>query len=328
MKNFEYAHPRTEAEALALLSPRSGRAEVLAGGTDLVGLMKRMVVSPDRVVNVSDIDSMRQIQRGPNGELAIGASTNLEDLLDSSLVDPFPSIKQVLQNISSIQQRSQSTVGGELCRRPQCWYFRNGHGLLAGDQVAQGDNRYHAIFDNQGPARFVNASRLAPALISLGAQIRVIGPDRDAEAILPLADLYRTPRTGNQRESSLESGQLITHLLLPAAGMRLSAAYEVRHGQGPDAPLAAAAVSLETSLGVVRSARIVLGQVAPTPWISAEAEQCLLGRPLTAETAAEAGQAAVCRATPLKDNHYKIQLASVSVKRAIMLAAGIEFGGL
>jgi len=328
MKNFEYAHPRTEAEAVSLLSPQAGRVEVLAGGTDLVGLMKRMVVSPDRVVNIGDIDSLKQVESGPNGELAIGASVSLEDLLDSKAADAFPAIKQAIQAIGSIQMRSQGTVGGEICQRPHCWYFRTGKGLLAGDAVAQGDNRYHAILDNQGPAKFVNPSRLAPPLISLGAEIRVIGPDAEEAQILPLEALYQIPKTANHKETALKPGQLITHILLPAAGGRLSASYEVRHGEAPEAPLAAAAATVETSAGVVRAARIVMGQVAPTPWISEEAAKAILGRPITEETAAEAGRAAVCQATPLKDNHYKVQLASVSVKRALMLAAGLDIGGL
>jgi xanthine dehydrogenase YagS FAD-binding subunit len=328
MKNFEYAAPRSEAEAVELLSPRRGATEVLAGGTDLVGLMKKMIVTPDRVVNIKEIPTLRGIQSRGN-EVVIGAVTNLDDLLDSPLLDEFPSIKQAIEGIASQQLQAQGTLGGELCHRPRCWYFRSGHGLLAerGRMVAEGDNRFHAIFGNAGPAKFVNASRLAPALIALGARLRVIGPDIDESQELPLEQFYRIPRDESQRENVLEPNQLVTHVIVPKIGLA-NATYEIRHGEGPDAPLASAAAALRVVDGIVREARVVLGHVAPTPWLSGAAAEAILGQPVTMETAELAGQAAVSRATPLKDNQYKVQLAKVAVKRALLLAAGLQTGGL
>ncbi|HIK92387.1 MAG TPA: molybdopterin dehydrogenase, partial [Planctomycetes bacterium] len=177
MKNFEYAQPTTESEAVALLTEPKKETAILAGGTDLVGLMKRMVVTADRVVNICEIKSLQQIERDDSGSVWIGAAVCLDEFLDDKNTDEFPSAKQVIQGISSIQLQSQGTLVGELMRRPNCWYFREGHGLLAdsGRMVNEGDNRYHAILGNRGPARFVNASRLAPSLITLGAQVRIIG---------------------------------------------------------------------------------------------------------------------------------------------------------
>jgi xanthine dehydrogenase YagS FAD-binding subunit len=328
MKNFEYAAPRSEAEAVELLSSRAGATEVLAGGTDLIGLMKKMIVTPDRVVNIKNIPTLRGIQARGN-EVVIGAVTNLDDVLESPLLDEFPSIKQVIEGISSQQLQAQGTLAGELCHRPRCWYFRSGQGLLAdrGRMVAEGDNRHHAIFGNSGPAKFVNASRLAPPLIALGARLRLIGPESDESRELPLEQFYRIPRDESQRENVLEPNQLVTHIVVPKIGLA-NATYEVRHGEGPDAPLAAAAAALRIVAGIVREARVVLGHVAPTPWLSKEAADAVLGLPVTLETAELAGEAAVGRATPLKDNEYKVQLAKVAVKRAVLLAAGLETGGL
>jgi xanthine dehydrogenase YagS FAD-binding subunit len=328
MKNFEYAAPRSEAEAVELLSSGAGATEVLAGGTDLIGLMKKMIVTPDRVVNIKNIPTLRGIQARGN-EVVIGAVTNLDDVLESPLLDEFPSIKQVIEGISSQQLQAQGTLAGELCHRPRCWYFRSGQGLLAdrGRMVAEGDNRHHAIFGNSGPAKFVNASRLAPPLIALGARLRLIGPESDESRELPLEQFYRIPRDESQRENVLEPNQLVTHIVVPKIGLA-NATYEVRHGEGPDAPLAAAAAALRIVAGIVREARVVLGHVAPTPWLSKEAADAVLGLPVTLETAELAGEAAVGRATPLKDNEYKVQLAKVAVKRAVLLAAGLETGGL
>ncbi|MCH2203672.1 MAG: FAD binding domain-containing protein [Fuerstiella sp.] len=329
MRNFEYAQPTTEHEAVTLLTDFRKESAILAGGTDLVGLMKRMVVAPDRVVNVCEIDSLKRIEQDDTGKLWIGAAVRLNEFSDNQLTVHFPSVSQVIQGISSIQLQSQGTFVGELLRRPTCWYFREGHGLLAdnGQMVVDGDNRYHAILGNHSSAKFVNASRLAPPLIALGAQVRIIGPGPNEEQILDLQNLYRIPMSDHERENVLQPGQLVTHVILPPHGNRLSAAYEVRHGEGPDQPLAAAAVSMEVTSGMVRNASIVLGQVAPAPWIATGAAQSLCGKSITEESAEHAGIMSVTDATPLSQNEYKVQLAQVAVRRAVLKAAGHETGG-
>ena len=330
MKNFEYAQPRSECEALQLLSEEKKKTVVLAGGTDLVSLMKRMVVTPDRVVNICEIESLKHVTKEADGCTWIGAAARLDDVLSDEVIKQFPAIGQVIKGISSVQLQSQGTFVGELLRRPECWYFRDGHGLLAGNgrMVVDGDNRYHAILGSQGPAKFVNASRLAPALIAIDAYVRVIGPDENSEQFLKVQDLYRIPRSNSEHENALVPGQLVTHVLIPQNTGAMSAAYEVRHGEGPDQPLAAAAVCLHFTQGRVQKARIVLGQVAPIPWFASEAAISLVGEAISEESAAMAGWKAVAGAIALSQNEYKIQLAQVAVKRAILRAAGLETGGL
>ncbi len=331
MKNFEYAAPRTEQDALALLSPRRDEVALLAGGTDLIPLMKKMILTPRRVVNLKNISTMRGVQR-LSDFIVLGAVTPLDELADSPHLEPFPAVRQVIANLGSMQMQCQMTLGGELCRRPQCWYFRNGYGLLAqnGRLVEQGDNRYHAILGNEGPAKFVSASRLAPPLIALGAQVRVLGPEPDQQRWLPLEQLYRIPRSEEQRELTLLPNQMITHVRLPVESARwANASYEIKHGAGPQAPLATASVAVRMdSAGMVQQVRVVMGHVAPVPWPSPEAEQALRGQVITPEVAEQAGAAAVAAATPLSENQYKVQLAKTAVKRALLLAAGLETGGL
>ncbi|MEX0675711.1 MAG: FAD binding domain-containing protein [Pirellulales bacterium] len=328
MKAFEYAAPRTEREVLELLAAERGKTEVLAGGTDLVGLMKKMIVTPDRVVSLSRVDSLRSIE-ADSTSVRIGAMVTLEDLLDNPVSEFFPAVRQAISALGSLQLRSQGTLGGELCQRPRCWYFRAGQGLLAhrGKDVVEGDNRYHAIFGNSGAAKFVCPSRLAPALIALDARVRVIGPGEDDETLMPLEAFFRTPKSEHQREHLLEPNQIVAQVILPHPEGRTSASYEVQHGAGPDYPLVAAAASILTHAGAVVEARIVLGQVAPTPWISREASEAIVGRPVTYESAEAAGEAAASVATPLAHNDYKVQLAKVAVKRSLLLAAGLETGG-
>jgi xanthine dehydrogenase YagS FAD-binding subunit len=328
MKSFDYAEPRTESEVVALLSEHAGRAEVLAGGTDLVGLMKKMIIKPDLVVNIMEVESLQSIGPQEDGSFSIGAAVTLDDLLAHPYLENYPAISDAILGINSMQLQAQGTLGGEICQKPRCWYYRNGQGLLDQEsQVSEGDNRLHAILGNQGPAKFVSSSRIGPALIALDAQLRIVGPG-DQQHFVPVADFFVTPRHADQREMKLGADQLLTHILLPARDNSFNATYEVRHGEGPDYPLAAAAASLEISTsGRVEDAMVVLGQVAPTPWISHEAAQTLVGSTLNESLAEAAGDAAVLQATPLSDNEYKVQLARVAVKRAILRAAGFETGG-
>lgn len=326
MKNFEYAAPRTEAEAISLLSAEPGVTEILAGGTDLVGLMKKMILRPDRVVNVMEIDSLKGIDPLDDGGVAIGAAVTLDVILDHPYLDNYPAVKHAIEGISSQQLQCQGTLGGELCQRPRCWFWRNGGEFLSQD-AADGENRYHAIFGNSGPAKFVSSSRIAPALIALNASVRIVGPENHEERVA-VRDFFRTPRREGQRETSLAPQQLVSHIVLPSPhdGFQ-SATYEVRDTAGPDLPLAAAAAALKLRAGVVEEARIAMGQVAPTPWVPEAAERMLRGLRIDADVAEAAGREAVANATPLSDNGYKVQLAKVAVKRAILKAAGLETGG-
>jgi len=225
-----------------------------------------------------------------------------------------------------MQLQAMGTVGGELLQRPRCWYYRAGFGLLAlkkgTSRVLSGDNRYHAILGNEGPAYFVHPSSLAPALIALGARVRIVGSDGERE--VALEDLYRTPVQEGEREAALEWSEILTDILIPDPGAARNATYEVRQREALDWPLAAAAVALRIDGGTIRSARVVLGHVAPTPIVASAAGAALEGQPFGEEAAEKAGAAAVEGARALSDNGYKIQLAKVAVKRAILRAGGVE----
>lgn len=332
MKNFEFASPSTETEAVGLLSDHQGRTAVLAGGTDLVGLLQADLVSPERVVDVRQVKSMQGVRREADG-LWIGSLTTLDDVMASPLLQPYLSLVQIADAHHAIQIQSSGTLGGDLCHMPNCWYYRNGYGLLAmkdGESlVVTGDNRYHAILGNSGPAKFVNASRFAPALIAWGAKVRIIGPGANDEEVVPLEHFYIAPKSANQGNTILKAGQLISHIWLPAMEPTfVSAAYEVLQMEGLDWPLAAAAVTMDIEGGIVRAARVVLGHVAPTPWVSQEAASLLRNQIVTDDLANAVGAAAVAKATPLSNNEYKVQIAKAAVKRAVLKAVNQLEGGL
>jgi len=322
MQAFEYASPATLQEAIALLGPKWGDAAVLAGGTDLLSLMKDYVDTPKRVVNIKGIKELGGISKAATG-LRIGALVTFDEMLASADLKPYPAILAAVRGVSSPQIRNLGTLGGDLCQRPRCWYFRGGFGLLArheGKNLAEeGDNRYHAIFGN-GPARFVSASSLGPPLIALGARITVAGPA--GNRTIAAEKFFVSPKSDSDREIAIKPNEIVTEVIVPAAGR--NATYEVRQKEALDWPLATASVALRMKGSSVASARIVLGHVAPTPWVAAGAEKFLAGKSLTQDVAEEAGKAAAADAKPLSGNAYKVQLAKVAVKRALLAAAGVK----
>ena len=327
MNAFEYASPSTKKNAVELLSEKPDKTVVLAGGTDLLSLMKDNVAAPERVVSINSIGDLGGISYDGNHGLRIGALVTLDELVRNSKVqEDYPSLVQAVDGIRSPQLQSMGTVAGELCQRPRCWYYRGGFGLLAmhngNSMVLEGDNRYHAILGNAGPAYFVNPSSTAPALIALGASLKIYGPNGERDA--PLEKFYRVPKTDGQKEYNLVLNEIVTDILVPPVQGYANASYEVRQKEALDWPLAAAAVSLEMRGGKVRSARVVLGHVAPTPWTSSAAEKAIKGKTPDEANAEKAGQAAVQGAKPLSMNGYKVRLARVAVKRAILRAAGKE----
>lgn len=326
MDAFEYASPSTVKEAISLLGSDWESASVFGGGTDLISLLKDDVEETKRLVNIKRIGALHAIQN-VNGGLRIGAAVTIEQLLSASDVRrDFPSIPDAAEGIRSPQLHNMSTVGGWICQRPRCWYYRNGFGLLALDAngkslVEQGDNRYHAIFGNSGPAKFISPSSLGPVLLALDGKIHIEGPNGPRE--IAARDFFVTPQKQGDRELALAPNEIVTEITIPAAsrGMR-HGWYEVRPKEGLDWPLTSAAVALKMRGDTVESARIVMGHVAPTPWPADDAAKWLEGKTINEENAAKAGDAAVKGATPLSRNAYKVQLARVAVKRALLAAVG------
>jgi xanthine dehydrogenase YagS FAD-binding subunit len=323
MQAFEYANPKTLKEAFASLGSEWGEADVLAGGTDLLSLMKEYLHTPKRVVNIKGIKELGGISKTAAG-LRIGSTVTFDELASSAVVRAeYPALLQAALGVSSPQIRNMGTVGGDLCQRPRCWYFRMGYGLLGMENgrslVKEGDNRYHAIFGD-GPAYFVSASSLAPALAALGAKVRLASStgNRDVD----VASFFVSPPNADTREIVLKPNEVLTEIIVPSGMGVKSATYEVRQREALDWPLVAAAVAVKMSGSSVSSASIVLGHVAPTPIVAEAAAKGLSGKTIDEATAEAAGKAAVADAKPLSGNEYKVQLAKVAVKRALLMAAG------
>jgi len=325
MRAFEYASPMTKEQAVALLADKWGEIEILAGGTDLLSLMKDDVSRPRRLVNIKGIKELQGIRHAPATGLRIGALVTLQELLENAAVKKeYPGLAEAAAGVASMQLRNVGTVGGDLCQRPRCWYFRNGYGLLAQGPsgkslVGDGENKYHAILGNSGPAYFVNPSSLAPALIALGAKIKIFGPKGSRE--VALEQFFVTPKKEEEREYTLRPNEIVTEIDVPPASGIHSATYEVHEREALNWPLAVASVALKMAGTKITGARVILGQVAPIPWPAVEADKLLAGKTVTEQVARDAGAAAVNGAKALSQNSYKIQLTRVAVKRAILQAS-------
>jgi xanthine dehydrogenase YagS FAD-binding subunit len=327
MNPFAYASPATLEDAASLLGDRWDQTSILAGGTDLVTSLKQGIIAPERVVSLKDVSGLKGIQLA-GGKARIGAMTSLAVISEhEEMRQNFPSLVHAIESIGSPQILARATLGGNLCQRPRCWYYRQGFGLLGQREgkslIPEGDNRYHAIFGNGGPAYFVSPSTLAPALIALDADIEIAGPNRRSRTV-KVAQFYRIPQRADQREYALDPNEIVTAVSLPLSGLA-NATYKVRQRSGLDWPLVTASVAFQSAASARRAA-VVLGHVAPVPWPAPKAAAVLEGKRVDQELAARAGDAATDGATPLSMNQYKVQLVKTAVKRAILVAADLMEG--
>lgn len=324
MKAFAYVDARNEAEILAALSPQRGRTLPLAGGMDVLALMKDYILQPDALVNVKALDGAIAVTA--DGDTRIGASARLADLVEhAELATLFPALTHAAEAVGTPQIRNAGTVGGNLMQRPRCWYFRNEEFdcLKKGGPTCfavNGENQYHAIFGD-APCHIVHPSSLAVPILAYGGRMRVIGPDGERE--VPGDRFFLMPDRNMYGETVLEPNELVTHVILPPPRNVRSAHYEVKFKQSHDWPIAMASVALTTEGDIVRSARVVMGAVAPVPWRARAAEALLTGQRVTAEVASAAADAAVEEAQPMSANAYKVRIARTAVQRALRQAAGL-----
>jgi xanthine dehydrogenase YagS FAD-binding subunit len=327
MKNFTYYRPKSAEEAVGLLDDKWGRTELLAGGTDLLDLQKDYVAQPDKIVSLSAIEELVGVKDLATNltRYRIGAGTKLAAIADhAELKKFFPALTGAAGLIAGPQIRNMGTLGGNLCQRNHCWYFRDEHTkcLLKGGEkcyALDGENRYHAIFTKGHKCVIVHPSTLAPVLIALGATAEVLGPK--GKRVVELAKFYHAPSSATEREHTLNPNEMVLSVTLTDQQLK-NASYKVHHKQSYDWPLVQAAVAFKLDGGKASGVRVVLGHVAPTPYEAEKAAMALDGKAVNEESAAAAGKAAAEGAKPLSQNGYKTKLVEVAVKRAILIAAG------
>jgi xanthine dehydrogenase YagS FAD-binding subunit len=327
MNRFAIVTP-TGVQSASRELARPDRAAI-AGGVDILDLLKQDLAAPAALVNLKHLPELQGIELTPSGGLRLGAVASLHQVaVHPGVRERFTAIAEAAEQAATPQIRNLATVAGNLLQRPRCWYFRNPlvHCLKKGGTrcyAVSGLNRYNAILGG-GPSFIVHPSNLAPALIAFGASAQIAGPS--GERTVVLEKFFVPPSVDPTRENDLKPGEIITSVMVPAPAAGTRSAYlEAREKQSFDWPLAAAAVVLETPprARTVRGARIVMGAVAPVPWRVPDAESALAGAAIDRERARAAAEAALKGAAPLSENAYKIAIAKVIVRRAILRAAAV-----
>ena len=324
MKNFEWTEPQTVEQALAWLAKANGKAVLMAGGTDLFTEIKETVVEPDLVIDLKSIPGLASIQKDEAG-IRIGALTPVAVLAaDAMIKRDYSGLSEAAGSLATPQLRNVGTVGGNLCQRPRCWYYRDAQMVCrkkGGSQcfAAKGRNKYHAIFGG-GICHIVYPSDLAPMLIALDAQVTVSSPR--GERSLPLGEFYALPSKNVRRENVLATDELVREVKLPLAKKGTRSAYvKLKERETWDFALVSAAVRGTVSGGGLGEAAIVLGGVAPIPWRLGKTEAALKGKKLSETVIKEALRADLQEARPLEENGYKLQLVEAAVTRALMSLA-------
>lgn len=317
LPRFAYVSPSNLDDAVHELA--GGSARIHAGGTDLLGCLHDGVFGTDKIVSLSRLDGLRKLRETSDGGLALGARLTLSELVSNETIRTrYPGLAEAAASAASPQLRHQGTVGGNLCQRPRCWYFRGEFHCAkkGGDRcyAVDGENRYHAIFGG-GPCYIVHPSDTAPMLLALGATVVLLGPG--GGRTVALEDFFELPADNLEAENVLRPDEIVTEILVPPT-RALSSYRKIRERAAWDFALTSVALAVELSGERVERARLVLGGVAPIPWRSKPAEAEITGKALTAATARAAARAAAADAEPLEQNSYKVALVEGVIEASLL----------
>jgi len=321
MRNFKIAQPKSLDQATSLLAKKKENVFLLAGGTDLISEIKEEVLEPEILVDLKAIENLSYIEKGEDG-IRIGALTAIAELAENPIIkQEYPGLNEAAQSISSPQLRNMGTVGGNLCQRPRCWYYRDGQVKCrkkGGNRcfALRGRNKYHGILGG-GLCYIVHPSDLAPMLMALDAEIS-IHSEKGTQSI-PLSNFFVLPQTNVRRENILNSGEIITEIKIPTSKSGDKSTYLKLKERGTwDFALVSAAVKGSPNGQVFRDIRIVLGGVAPIPWRAQPAENMIKGKKATEELIRQAAKEALKEAKPLEENEYKKELVETVLARAVL----------
>ncbi len=330
MRPFAYARAKDTADALRLLGELPN-ARVLAGGTNLVDLMREQIEQPEALVDITGLP-LNQVQERPDGGLLIGAVvTNTALAQHRGVRERYPMLAQAILFGASGQIRNMATVGGNLLQRTRCPYFYdlaaacNKREPGAGCDAIGGFNRNNAILGASEHCVATHPSDMCVALAALEATIHVTGPE--GERAIPFAEFYLLPGDRPDLETTLQPGELITAIeLLPLPLARHSRYRKVRDRASYAFALVSVAAALDVEDGVVTQVRLALGGVAPRPWRALAAERVLQGAPATRETFLQAAEAELAPARGLRHNAFKIELAKRTITSVLAEMSGLQGG--
>jgi xanthine dehydrogenase YagS FAD-binding subunit len=326
MNRFEWVNANSVDQALASVTDESA---FKAGGVDLLDLMKDGIASPSRLVNIRQVSGLDQITEDDKG-LRIGPLVTLSQIEEHPAIQKkYAVLSEAASRIATPQIRNMGTVGGNLVQRPRCWYFRSEdfHCRKKGGThcfAQDGENDYHAIFDNRVCA-IIHPSGMAVPLVAMNGRVEITAKKGKRE--VALGEFFTSPTHDVRRENILEPGELITAILVPATDAR-TAYYKQGEKESFDWPIADVAVALAMQGSRCSKASIVLGGAAPYPYRAKAAEAKLNNSEITEDSARAAAEAAMANAMPLEKNAYKIPIFEAIVRRTILRAAGMKAEGV
>jgi xanthine dehydrogenase YagS FAD-binding subunit len=329
MRSFEWTDAASVEQALGQLGGRAGDADhpvlIKAGGVDLLDLMKEHLIAPSRLVNIRNVRGLDQIVDDERTGLRVGPLVTLARLdADPVVRRRYVALADAAGHAATPQIRNMATVGGNLLQRPRCWYFRNEqfHCKKKGGitcYAQNGENQYHAIFDND-PCAIVHPSACATALVAYGAKIELTSPKGKRE--VPLEEFFILPKEDVNRENKLAADEVLTEIRVPAPPAGAKAVYYKQgEKESHDWPIAEVVVVLERDGDVCKRASIVLGAAAPVPHRAKEAEAAVVGKRIDENLARAAARAALKDAEPLANNEYKLPLFENLIRRLLLTAA-------
>lgn len=310
LPSFDYIRPKSVQAAITHLA--TGNAQAHAGGTDLMGCLRERIFSVGKVVSLSGLSELHGVSETADGGLRIGALTTLSTIAaHPTVIKRFGALAQAAGEVGSPQLRNQGTLGGNICQKPRCWYYRSDFNCLrkgGGTCFAvDGENQFHCIFGGGGTCFIVHPSDTAPALVALNATARLAGPKGTRD--VPLEKFFVLPEVDVQRETVLARGEIVTEVRIPPPAPGTRSSYrKVRARRSWDFALAGVALALRFDGRRVIDGRVVLSGAAPIPWRSKEVEQVIRGKELTVNVIAAAAKAVTSGAEPLEKNGYKLAL--------------------
>jgi xanthine dehydrogenase YagS FAD-binding subunit len=322
MKNFSYVKAGSVAAAIKALGIKG--TVLHAGGTDLLGCLRDETISAERIVSINGIKELRGIAARPDGGIRIGALTTIAEIgAHAAINEKYPVLAQAALEVASPQLRNQGTLGGNLCQRPRCWYFRGDFRCARKGSdlcyAVEGENQYHAIYGG-GPCFFVHPSDTAVALTALQAQLMIAGPT--GNRAVKIEEFFVGPDKNILKENVLASNEILTEIYLPpVVGKGIGSYRKVRARRAWDFALTSVGLVLQMENQTVGRTRIVLGGVGPYPWRVEAAEKLLIGKKIDAALAAAAGKAAAQGASPMSGNSYKIQIVQGAVEESLLAFA-------
>ncbi|MFZ1290184.1 MAG: xanthine dehydrogenase family protein subunit M [Melioribacteraceae bacterium] len=318
MNNFEYMQPESIEIASKFLKKNSS-SYLYAGGTDILGMIKEDIISPKQLVNLKKINSLNYIKFDEKEGLKIGALTKLSEIEKSEIIKKsFNVLHQAVKEVATLQLRNVGTIGGNICQRPRCFYFREDFDCIrkGGDTcfAITGNSKYHCIIGG-GPCYIVHPSDTAVALLALDAKFKI--SSEKSEKIISAREFFVLPDVDDQKENILKDGEILTEIIIPNSSNNISKFIKVKERGAWDFALVSIAGVFEIENKIIKSGKITFGGVAPIPWVEEKVNTGLTNFKIDENNIEKLSSLAFTKAEAMDMNSYKIPLAKNLIKKLL-----------